>query len=90
MGSSVPAVGIQLNGAVVSAAHLAPEGASFADSQPIALTLRAGLNALRLVRPASAGQWSIESLTVTAGGTAPRPTTPRCGGTRRNRDGEST
>ena len=69
MGSSVPMVGIQLNGAVVSAAHPLPEGTAFTDSQPITLTLRAGLNALRLVRPASAGQWSIESLTVSSGGT---------------------
>ena len=68
MGSSVPVVGVQLNGAVVANAHALPEGSSFADSQPLTLTLRQGLNALRLVRPASAGQWTIESLTVSQGG----------------------
>ena len=68
LGDSGPRVGVQLNGAVVAAAHPLPEGSAFSDSQPLSLTLRAGLNALRLVRPASAGQWSIESLSVTAGG----------------------
>jgi hypothetical protein len=69
MGGSVPVIGVQLNGAVVTASHALPEGAAFADSQPVTLTLRQGLNALRLVRPASAGQWTIESLSVTQGGT---------------------
>jgi hypothetical protein len=68
MGSSVPLVGVQLNGALVSAAHALPDSGAFADSQPRTVTLRQGVNALRLVRPASAGQWTIQSLTVGAGG----------------------
>ena len=74
-GSSVPRVAVSLNGAVVSSSFALPEGSAPADSAPLAVTLRQGLNALRLLRPASAGEWSIESLSLRpAGATAPNYT----------------
>ena len=68
-GSSVPRVGVQLNGAVVSEALALPEGAA-GDTTPLTVSLRQGINALRLVRPPSAGTWTIESISVRSGGTA--------------------
>ena len=69
-GESVPRVGVQLNGTVVSEAFALPEQGSFGDSAPLTVTLRQGVNALRLVRPASAGAWTIESLTLSSGAPA--------------------
>ena len=69
-GSSVPRVGVQLNGAVVSEALALPEGAA-ADTAPLTLTLRQGINALRLVRPPAAGTWTIESFSVRSSGAGP-------------------
>ena len=63
-GSSVPRIAVSLNGAVVSPSFALPEASAPADSTPLAVTLRQGLNALRLLRPASAGEWSIESLAL--------------------------
>jgi hypothetical protein len=69
-GSSAPKVEIRVNNAVVNPSFALPEASAFTDSQPITVTLRQGINALRLYRPASAGSWSIQSFTLRAGGTA--------------------
>ena len=70
-GDGGPTVAVHLNGTVAATALALPEGSAFADSQPVTLALRRGMNALRLVRPASAGQWTIESLSFQAAGAAP-------------------
>ena len=70
-GSSSPAVGVALNGATLATAFALPSAGSFADSAPLTITLRQGLNALRLSRPASAGEWSIESIGVRTATAAP-------------------
>lgn len=64
-------VAVHLNGAVVSESLAIPEQASFGDTAPLTVTLRAGVNALRLVRPQSAGSWTIESLSLASGGGTP-------------------
>jgi hypothetical protein len=69
-GSSVPKIDVRLNGAVIDASFALPEGSAFADSQSLTVTLRQGINALRIHRPAAAGSWTIQSFTVRAGGVA--------------------
>lgn len=64
-GSDTPKVGVQLNGATINSAFLLPQSASFTTSNPITLTLRRGINALRLTRPPAASTWTIQSLGFT-------------------------
>ena len=61
-GSSTPKVGVQLNGATINSSFLLPQSATSTASSPITLTLRRGINALRLTRPVDASTWTIQSL----------------------------
>lgn len=65
-GSDTPKVGVRLNGVTINSAFLLPSSASFASSAAIPVTLRKGINALRLTRPPDASTWTIQSLSFAA------------------------
>ncbi len=65
-----PRVGVQLNGTTINSAFVLPQTAGFTVSAPITLTLRKGINALRLTRPPNANSWTIQSMGFTQTGVA--------------------
>ena len=65
-GSATPKVGVRLNGVTINSAFLLPSSASFVSSTAIPVTLRKGINALRLTRPPDASTWTIQSLAFAA------------------------
>ena len=65
-GVDSPKVGVRLNGVTINSAFPLPASASFTSSNTIPVTLRKGINALRLTRPPDASTWTIQSLSFAA------------------------